>query len=67
MMEYDHLLGNASEISFPLQRIATNESLLGSKSLIKDIPVTTEGQLTVRHGDLTLQLLGSYKRVVIHS
>jgi hypothetical protein len=46
------LLSNGSEITFPLQRIATNESLLGNKSLNKGIPVMMERQLTVRHGDL---------------
>jgi hypothetical protein len=50
--QYDHLLSNASEISFPLQRIATDESLPGSKPLNTDIPVTAEEQLSVRGGRL---------------
>jgi hypothetical protein len=52
-------LGNHVSVStdfnkdwFPLKEIAANESLLGSKSLNKVIPVTTQRNIgTARYGD----------------
>jgi hypothetical protein len=65
--EYGHLLGNASVNTFPLQRIATNVPLLGSKSLNTDFRDNEQNNRgTVRH-ELILRLPGSDKRVVIHS
>jgi hypothetical protein len=43
---------NINKDYFPLQRIAANESLPGSKSLNKAIPATTQqNRETVIHGD----------------